>query len=59
MIIESISIKLKAMSIHMTLKEFIGDQGQGYFMGLVRLEKASNMARDLFSDNDYSQNHRS
>ena len=29
------------------------------FMGLVRLEKASNVARELFSDYDYSQNHRS
>ena len=28
-------------------------------MGLVRLEKAPNVARDLFSDYDYSQNHRS
>ena len=28
-------------------------------MSLVRLEKAFNVARDLFSDYDYSQNHRS
>ena len=26
---------------------------QGHFMGLVRLEKASNVARDLFHDYDY------
>ena len=28
-------------------------------MGLVSLEKASNVARELFSDYDYSQNHQS
>ena len=28
------------------------------FIGLVRLEKASNVARDLFSDYDYSQKYK-
>ena len=59
MIIELISIKSKAISTLMTLEEFIGGQGQrsSHFMGLVRLEKASNVARDLFYDYDYSQYH--
>ena len=30
-------------------------KGQGHIMDLVRLEKASNVARDLFSDYDYLQ----
>ena len=54
MIIESIFIKLKAISTFMT---FIGGQGQDHFMSLVRLEKASNVSRDLISDYDYSQIH--
>ena len=49
MIIESISIKPKAISTFMTLENLlevkVKDQGQ--FMGLIRLEKASNVARDL------------
>ena len=62
MIMELFSIKPKAISKFMTLEELIGGhglEGQDHFMGLVRLEKASNVARDLFSDYDYSQNHRS
>ena len=30
-------------------------KGQDHIMGLVRLEKASNVARSLFSDYEYSQ----
>ena len=56
LIIKSISIKQKTISTFMTLEEFmkIKVKGQGHFMGLIRLEKASNMSRDLFSDDDYS-----
>ena len=60
MIIESISIKPKAISTYMILEECIGSQclRSRPFMGLIRLEEESNVARDLFSDYDYSQNHR-
>ena len=57
MIIESISIKPKAISTFMTLEELIGGQGQRSrpFYGSGQIEKASNMTRDLFSNYDYSQ----
>ena len=58
MIIESISNKPKAISTFMTLEEFIVGLGQGHFMGLVRLEKASNGARLRFSDYDYSKKYK-
>ena len=48
MIIETISITPKAISTFMTLEKIIGGQGQCHFMDLVRLEKASNVSRDLF-----------
>ena len=45
----------------MTLSDFleVKVKGQDILMGLVRLEKASNVSRDLFSDYDYLQNHQS
>ena len=51
MTIESISIKPKAISTLCHKKNLfeVKIKGQGHFMGLVRLEKASNVARDLFS----------
>ena len=51
-------MKPKPISTFMTLQVLeVKVESQSHFMGLVMLEKASNVARDLFSDNDYAQNH--
>ena len=46
------SIKPEAISTFMTFEELIGGQGQRWrpYYGSEKLEKASNVARDLFSD---------
>ena len=53
MILESISIKPNTISNFLTFGNYleVKVKGQAHFMGLIRLKKASNVARDRISLN--------